>query len=236
MLSRPWPPILLILLLGLAPALAGDPPIPKRKPDKASQPQSEKLAPAPQSASDPWPQVSPDAACQARLTDLGVRFDVLPSIADAAPCELSRPLRITRLAPGGAFLPDGTLNCLAAEALARWTQRVLGPAAADILSAVPTGVRHGSTYVCRTRSSGKPSEHALGNAVDIVGFEFAERGSLSIKPRAQEEGPERSFQNQVRRQACAYFTTVLGPGSDDAHANHLHLDLRQRKRGYRICQ
>jgi hypothetical protein len=29
---------------------------------------------------------------------------------------------------------------------------------------------------------------------------------------------------------------VLGPGSDGYHENHVHLDLLERRSGYRICQ
>ncbi|MBC7084727.1 MAG: extensin family protein, partial [Firmicutes bacterium] len=36
--------------------------------------------------------------------------------------------------------------------------------------------------------------------------------------------------------ACLYFTTVLSPGSDDAHKDHLHLDVIERKSGYRFCR
>ena len=50
------------------------------------------------------------------------------------------------------------------------------------------------------------------------------------------ESPEALFQAAVRARACAYFTTVLGPGSDAAHADHLHLDVRERRPGVRICQ
>ncbi|MFD0463084.1 extensin family protein [Microvirga aerilata] len=48
--------------------------------------------------------------------------------------------------------------------------------------------------------------------------------------------PESAFQAAVQKAACPIFTTVLGPGSDAAHGDHLHLDLRQRKGDYRICQ
>ena len=46
----------------------------------------------------------------------------------------------------------------------------------------------------------------------------------------------RPFREQMRSLACARFTTVLGPGSDSYHSNHIHLDLIERSRGYRICQ
>ena len=35
---------------------------------------------------------------------------------------------------------------------------------------------------------------------------------------------------------CLHFTTVLSPGSDAAHQNHLHLDVMERENGYRYCR
>ena len=32
------------------------------------------------------------------------------------------------------------------------------------------------------------------------------------------------------------FSTVLGPGSDGYHENHIHVDLAERRGGYRMCQ
>jgi hypothetical protein len=40
----------------------------------------------------------------------------------------------------------------------------------------------------------------------------------------------------MRQSACTRFTTVLGPGSDRDHETHLHVDLAERRGGYRICQ
>jgi hypothetical protein len=42
----------------------------------------------------------------------------------------------------------------------------------------------------------------------------------------------------VRQAACGWFTTVLGPGSDEAHHDHLHVDIQQHGSSdrYRICQ
>ena len=36
--------------------------------------------------------------------------------------------------------------------------------------------------------------------------------------------------------ACTRFSTVLGPGSDWYHEDHIHLDLMERRNNYRICQ
>ena len=46
----------------------------------------------------------------------------------------------------------------------------------------------------------------------------------------------RELREEVRLRACRMFTTVLGPGSDPYHGDHFHVDVLQRKGGYRICQ
>jgi hypothetical protein len=46
----------------------------------------------------------------------------------------------------------------------------------------------------------------------------------------------KDWREALRRKTCARFTTVLGPGSDGFHETHVHLDLAERKGGYRMCQ
>jgi hypothetical protein len=40
----------------------------------------------------------------------------------------------------------------------------------------------------------------------------------------------------VLHSMCKRFTTVLGPGSDGYHEDHIHLDLLQRHNNYTICE
>ena len=40
----------------------------------------------------------------------------------------------------------------------------------------------------------------------------------------------------MRVSACRHFTTVLGPGSDGYHEDHVHVDLAERRNGFRLCQ
>jgi peptidoglycan hydrolase-like protein with peptidoglycan-binding domain len=47
--------------------------------------------------------------------------------------------------------------------------------------------------------------------------------------------PERAFLKSVRGDTCGIFGTVLGPGADEAHKSHLHLDMKER-RGGSFCQ
>ena len=48
----------------------------------------------------------------------------------------------------------------------------------------------------------------------------------------------RSRFTTLRTAACGWFTTILGPGSDAAHATHWHLDIERHGSSdrYRICQ
>ena len=113
------------------------------------------------------------------------------------------------------------------------------PEAKRAFGAAPTAILIGTSYQCRTRNGvpgARLSKHAYAAALDLHGFDFAGRPELAVKPVRGLPKAEASFLAAIRRKACSYFTTVLGPDSDAAHADHLHLDLRERKRGFRICQ
>ena len=59
------------------------------------------------------------------------------------------------------------------------------------------------------------------------------RGS-SVKVRAA--ALRSDARERLKASACARFTTVLGPASDGFHEGHVHVDLAERRSGYRICQ
>ena len=46
----------------------------------------------------------------------------------------------------------------------------------------------------------------------------------------------RELRESVLHSVCARFSTVLGPGSDGYHEDHIHLDLMDRRNNYRICE
>ena len=181
------------------------------------------------------------AACLAALDILGTEYEVADPVEEDGPdCGIARPLIVRQIVPGVALRPDSRLRCATARALAEWVGDFVIPAASRLpgrgrISALD----HGSTYVCRRRnnaSEGRMSEHAYGNAVDVMGFRFEDGDSLPIRPRASDGSREESFQQAVRSSACLDFTTVIGPGTNAAHADHLHLDIQVRKSGYRLCQ
>ena len=132
------------------------------------------------------------------------------------------------------------MRCETALALSRWTKEMVLPAAALALPEKKvTAIANASTYICRNRNSaenGKISEHAKGNAVDISTISFDKGEPLVMKPRGEDGTPEGAFQRTITAAACLFFRTVLSPGSDATHQDHLHLDVLERKGGYLYCR
>ena len=56
--------------------------------------------------------------------------------------------------------------------------------------------------------------------------------TLAAAPRAEPHGtPDKrmQFHRAVHEIACRIFGTVLGPEANEAHRNHFHFDLAERK-------
>lgn len=182
------------------------------------------------------------AACHRELRASGAIFDTLEAIADPddAGCGITNPIRLSGL-PGGVELkPAGRMRCETALALVRWSEEQVRAAAEHLpdRGALAT-IEQGSTYICRRRNNllqGKISEHAFGNAIDIMAFHFETGEPIEVQPREREGTMAEAFQDAVRATACLHFTTVLGPGTDATHADHLHLDVKPRDGGFRLCQ
>ncbi|WP_121645335.1 extensin family protein [Notoacmeibacter ruber] len=179
------------------------------------------------------------AACEKALDLLKVSYEVLEPIAGDNECGVARPYNVTEI-NGVEVNPSTSITCDAALAMARWVRSVVQPSAAAFGPDVRvSAINHGSTYICRRRNNkptGKLSEHAKGKAIDVMSFSFEGHKPLPIVPRAGKGTMEEAFQRTVQAGACLQFTTVLGPGSDEYHNDHLHLDVIERSSGYRLCQ
>ena len=208
------------------PEIPVPPPTPPERPPELSGPAAVALKVAPPD----------DAACRIRLRRLGVAFEPLPPISEGQ-CSAPLPLRVTALADGVKLPQGATLTCRMAEGLARWASEV--QIEADRAFAQPlAGLEIGGSYVCRGQNharDAKLSEHAFADAVDVMAFSLAGRAPVPVK--AMPAGsPEADFLGRVRAKACGFFRTVLGPGADAEHANHFHLDERERASGHRLCE
>jgi hypothetical protein len=211
-------------------------PLPRPRPEFGTEVLA--LVAPPELKSPPTIVEADDPECPDRLRALGVSFTEEPPIDPLGECSVARPLNVASLGSGVSIEPAAIMNCRSAEQLALWVKESLVPAAQKEFGEAPTGIQHGSTYVCRPRNNvagAKISEHAHANAVDIAAIKFAERAAVAIGVNPPESA-EQKFEDDLRAGACRYFTTVLGPGSDDAHALHFHFDMAWRRGDYRLCE
>jgi hypothetical protein len=176
-----------------------------------------------------------ETMCRRALQKLGVRFVDATSVRSSRRCGIDHPVKVAGFSQGVAMRPPATLNCMAALRVAQWMKDEVAPAARWKLLRRPTALINASSYRCtRIAGSGSLSEHASGSALDVRGFAFADGSTVEIEKKGFFEFREKAFQRSVRESACRYFGTVLGPGYNEDHADHLHLDTRQRRRA--VCK
>lgn len=226
---------------------------PEAKPETLSpDPEADvKGSPAkPEAAAPPPPPPDPApisetpedlALCLKDLKAIGAHFSQEKTIDGEFGCGIAHPVTVRRILPEVALEPEATLRCETALSLARMTRDMLIPAAARAFPDKPklSGVSQASGYVCRNRNSaddGKISEHAYGNALDIAGLSFGDEKMPVMIARQDDGTAEAAFQRAFNALACLYFTTVLSPGSDATHQDHMHLDVIERKSGFRFCR
>jgi hypothetical protein len=208
------------------------PPRPIAIPQQVAPPQ-EAFASFPEKDKEPAAAPSP---CDLRLAQVaGVR----PLGRVIAPGECGAPdavaLETVTLADRSkvTIVPPATLRCEMAEAVVKWLRDDVAPAAQK-LGAPLRRLDNLGSYECRGRDRVRGatlSEHGRADALDVHGFRLA-NGKIIVlaDPKAPKE-----FRDALRETACARFSTVLGPGSDGHHEEHIHVDLAERSNDYRIC-
>ena len=135
--------------------------------------------------------------------------------------------------------PAATLACPLVSALDRFVSESVQPAAARWFRQPVVGIKQISAYSCRGMnddSNARISEHAFGNALDIAAFTLADGRMITVKDGWHGTPQEQGFLRDVQGSACAVFTTVLAPGSDVHHSDHMHVDLMRRSSGHVVCQ
>jgi len=220
-----------------------DVPLPRPRPTDLHGPKS----PPPESGkSDEHEKPARDEACLERLKAAGFTFEpATPHAASNPACVIDTPVKLvavpiaSRLGASVRLPEEPMLACRFAERLGHFLGDLAAPLIAGRLSFELKGVRTGPGYECRNRNraaTGHISAHALGLAVDVAAFELANGKTLPIKPDGDTRG--HAAVEAVRTAACGWFTTVLGPGSDAAHSDHMHLDILTHGSSdrYRICQ
>jgi hypothetical protein len=138
-----------------------------------------------------------------------------------------------------AVKPTATLACPIVSVLDRWLAESVQPAAMRWFGVRVVEIKQISAYSCRGmngNSNAHISEHAFGNALDIAGFTLADGRHITVKGGWRGMPEEQGFLRDVQASACQHFNTVLAPGSNRYHEDHIHVDLMRRASQRLICQ
>jgi hypothetical protein len=169
------------------------------------------------------------------------RYDAPYSQAPQAPLPSLGPSRGTPIEAVGpvAVKPAATLACPIVSVLDRWLADSVQPAAQRWFNSRVVEIKQISAYSCRGMN-GNPnahiSEHAFGNALDIAAFALADGRRITVKDGWHGLPEEQGFLRDVQGAACREFNTVLAPGSNVYHYDHIHVDLMRRATRRYICE
>jgi hypothetical protein len=207
------------------------------KPDKEHQASPPNGKPDQQAAPAPQPTPQP-SACRLALTDEIAIAPSIPDIKGAGGCGGEDLVRLEAIVLPDkrqvSVKPAAILRCKMAAALAEWIRSDIAPLAERLGTAV-SNLDNFDSFECRGRNrvvGAQLSEHGRANALDVRAFKFVDGSTISLTDRTVPRG----LRENVLHSACTRFSTVLGPGSDGYHEDHIHLDLMERRNNYRICQ
>ena len=222
-------------------------PLPKPRPADAPAVEPDQPAagpPTPDETDKPAEQAAPvpappqPSACRLALTDAIAIAPSIPDIHGPGACGGEDLVRLEAVVLPDkrlvAVKPAAILRCAMASAVADWIRTEMVPLAVSLDSAI-SGLDNFDSFECRGRNrivGAQLSEHGRANALDVRALKLANGRSISLTDR----DVSREVRESVLHSVCARFTTVLGPGSDGYHEDHIHLDLMERHNNYKICQ
>jgi len=214
-------------------------PLPRPRPEQAPSAKIEpSTAPDDQNAEPKAATPPPPSACRLALTEAIAIAPSIPDIHGAGGCGGDDLVRLEAVVlPDShqvAVKPAAILRCKMASAIADWVRTDVAPLAKNLGSAI-SALDNFDSFECRGRNriaGAQLSEHGRANALDVRSFKFADGRTISLTDR----NVARETRESVLHSVCARFSTVLGPGSDGYHEDHIHLDLMERRNDYRICQ
>lgn len=189
-------------------------------------------------ATTPLPTTTPSLADGEGLTDCNaliksgwVDAELMPPQRKGS-CSIASPILLKAIRINAttriAIEPHAVLQCTTASSVARWVRASVAPNAVRLLGEPVTTLRNAADFDCRSRNripGARLSEHGYGNALDVGAFKKASGEWIEVRAPGAGQG----FISAVRKDLCGPFTTVLGPGSDPYHSDHLHMDVAKRR-------
>jgi hypothetical protein len=210
-------------------------PLPVVIPQQFAPPQEE-YASFPETAAGAAAAATP-SACQVGLAKVA-EFKPLPVLVGAGECGATDAvLMASVILPDQsrvAVQPPATMRCPMAQAVADWVREDVAPSMKKF--GPPLRVLDNfDSYSCRGRNNiraAQLSEHGKADAIDIRDFALADGREFGLTDIRS----DKDWRDAIRTSVCTRFSTVLGPGSDGYHEEHIHLDLAERRNNYKVCQ
>lgn len=191
--------------------------IPDGRGDRAQRPSTS----AGLGAFDPSPSVR---QCFSELGKANVRFSPLPNRQFSGGCSQIDSIKL--LDVGADVTNLGPVKCELAEKFAAWTEYAVKRAARQYLGSDLKRIETMGSYSCRNiAGSGKLSEHAHANAIDVSAFVLNDGRRITVEDNWKSGRREMQFLTAIHNSACKRFGTVLGPNYNAAHRNHFHFDM-----------
>ncbi|WP_066556952.1 extensin family protein [Croceicoccus bisphenolivorans] len=170
--------------------------------------------------------------CRDVLSRSDIAFEALEPMGEGACLRADRVLPESDEPSGLAFQPrNAVATCAVHAGLAWWLEHRVQPAAERLLGSRVVKIEQMGTANCRRvngAESGRWSEHATGNAIDIAGFVLSDGRQVRLLDDWADEGARGTFLREVRDGACDVFATTLSPDYNALHADHFHLDQAER--------
>ena len=164
--------------------------------------------------------------CAFDLKQAGVRFTPLPNQDHGGGCTSIDSVKL--LDVGVPVSGLGAMTCPLARNFAAWAQYAVKPAARKYFGTEVVKIETFGTYSCRNiygGRSGRLSQHAYSNAIDVSGFVLADGRRVLLDGGWAGDAASRDFLRALHKSACRRFGTVLGPDYNAAHYNHFHFDM-----------
>lgn len=162
-------------------------------------------------------------ACFTALDKADVLYTPLEDSPKGEKCPLKNALTLDRsLTPYSATL---RMTCVQTASVYMWERHIVAPAALEIFGSPLARIETYGSFSCRNiAGTGRLSQHAFGNAIDVSGFRLEDGRLIDVKTHWEKRGKERKFLRRVHSGACDLFSVTLGPDYNAAHADHFHLD------------
>lgn len=162
--------------------------------------------------------------CFSALDEAGILYTPIESSPVGEKCGLYDSLSLGQSLT--SYSAPLRMTCAQTAALYTWERHIVRPAAVDILGSPLARIETYGSFSCRNiAGTGKPSEHASANAIDISGFRLKDGRLIDVKKHWGAGGKEAKFLRKAHKGGCKLFSVTLGPDYNAAHADHFHMDM-----------